>query len=130
MFLLVVMCMSLDMETPIGYIDIKSSPAYCFVQKRPDTYCAHKTPMPFETEITNIGRAIDIKTGVFIAPKPGIYFLAFSGITHNFARGAEINPQLNGINVACGLSPGVIKERGLTMAKSLHFGFRRTIMFP
>ncbi len=103
-------------ETRIGYIDIKSAPVYFFVQKYVDQHTTLNTPMPFEIEIANIGRAIDIKTGVFVAPKPGIYYFAFSGIRHNFAGETILFLQLNGENVACGHGAGAIKTGGLTMA--------------
>ena len=57
------------METRIGYIDIKTSSVYFFVQKEVD-HDNHDSPMPFEFEKTNIGSAFDINTGLFVAPKP------------------------------------------------------------
>lgn len=109
------------METRVGYIDIKSAPVYFFIEKDADHY-THDTPIPFEIEKKNIGNAIDIKTGVFIAPKPEIYYFAYSGIRDNWAGETMIYLQVNEEHVASGHGAGSIAEGGFTM--SLHSTLR------
>ena len=66
-------------------------------------------------EKTNIGSAIDIETGLFTAPKPGIYNFAFSSIRYNLGEETMIFLQCNGKSIVFGHASGNVFKGGLTM---------------
>jgi len=67
------------METAVGVVDVKSSPVYFHVQRN-STYSIVDTTIPFQLERLNIGGAMNITSGIFTAPKSGIYFFSFNGL--------------------------------------------------
>ena len=67
------------METAIGVVDVKSSPVYFHVQRNLN-YTLNGTTIPFEIERLNVGGGMNITSGIFTAPKSGIYFFSFSGL--------------------------------------------------
>ncbi|KAK4011391.1 hypothetical protein OUZ56_020505 [Daphnia magna] len=66
----------------IGFVDIKSSPTYFYVRKLYNYFAQLTTPIPFETEIVNVGRSMNLTTGIFTAPRTGKYFFSASGNTN------------------------------------------------
>jgi C1q-related factor len=66
-------------ETTIGVVDVKSSPVYFHVQRN-STYSLANTTIPFEIERLNVGGGMNITSGIFTAPKSGIYFFSFTGL--------------------------------------------------
>ena len=64
-----------------------------YVQKN-SVYSTADSVVPFEIEILNEGGAMDLATGRFTAPVPGIYHFEFSGITSS--RSLSIHLQVNG----------------------------------
>jgi C1q-related factor len=66
------------MQTVIGSNDVKSTPVYFYVQ-RTTSFTANGT-VPFDVERLNIGDGMDYESGVFTAPKAGIYFFNFDGM--------------------------------------------------
>ena len=67
------------METAVGVVDVKSSPVYFHVQRN-STFTLNGTTIPFQIERLNVGEGMNITSGIFTAPKSGIYFFAFSGV--------------------------------------------------
>lgn len=68
-----------DYQTTIGFIDVKSAPVYFYVQRNSD-YGSKGTNIPFQVERLNIGRGMEIRTGIFTVPQTGRYFFSFSGV--------------------------------------------------
>jgi C1q-related factor len=73
-------------ETAVGVVDVKSSPVYFYVQTT-ETYDNAGTIIPFDTEQLNVGGGMNITSGIFTAPKSGIYFFSFNGLK-DFQRDA------------------------------------------
>jgi len=67
------------METAIGVVNVKSSPIYFQVQ-RSSNYKRTGTTIPFEIVRLNVGGGMDINSGIFTAPKSGIYFFSFTAL--------------------------------------------------
>ncbi|EFX69058.1 C1qdc1 protein [Daphnia pulex] len=63
----------------IGYVDVKSAPVHFYVQRN-SQFSTTGTPLPFELERVNDGNAMDLASGKFTAPRPGIYFFSFTGL--------------------------------------------------
>ncbi len=63
----------------IGYADVKSAPVHFYVQRN-SNFDTRNTPIPFELARVNEGNAMDLTSGIFTAPRPGIYFFSFTGV--------------------------------------------------
>ena len=84
-------------ESRLGFVDVKKSPVYFYVQRNRG-YWTTLTTIPWELAQLNIGNAINLETGVFTAPKEGVYQFHFSGIS--FIRNHfQITLRLNGVRV-------------------------------
>lgn len=70
--------------------------------------------MPYEIEVTNLGKAIDTKAGIFIAPNAGVYFFAFSGVKYWNGGETSVSQQLNDKAVATSHGTRPV-EGGITM---------------
>ncbi|XP_046459305.1 uncharacterized protein LOC124205829 [Daphnia pulex] len=68
-----------DLQKWIGYADVKSAPVHFYVQRNSD-FKKTATPIPFNLELVNEGNAMDISSGIFTAPRPGIYFFSFTAM--------------------------------------------------
>jgi hypothetical protein len=68
-----------DKQKWIGYADVKSAPVHFYVQRESDFYTTN-TPIPFDLALVNEGNAMDLTSGIFTAPRPGIYFFSFTGL--------------------------------------------------
>jgi hypothetical protein len=66
-----------DLQKWIGYAEEKSAPAHFYVQRNSDLKKTD-TPIPFNLALVNEGNAMDISSGIFTAPRPGIYFFSFT----------------------------------------------------
>jgi hypothetical protein len=68
-----------DIQKWIGYADVKSTPVHFHVQKN-SGFSTEDTPIPFDLARVNEGNAMDLTSGKFTAPRPGIYSFSFAGI--------------------------------------------------
>jgi hypothetical protein len=62
----------------IGYVDVKSAPVHFYAQRN-SHFTTTGTPIPFNLARVNEGNAMNLQTGKFTAPRPGIYFFSFTG---------------------------------------------------
>jgi hypothetical protein len=68
-----------DFQKWIGYADVKSAPVHFYVQRN-SGFSTMNTPIPFDVARVNEGNAMNLQTGKFTAPRPGIYFFSFTGL--------------------------------------------------
>ncbi len=81
-YYLVTVCLILlftDKQKWIGYADVKSAPVHFHVQRN-SKFNTTLTPIPFDLARVNEGNAMDLTSGKFTAPRPGIYFFSFTGV--------------------------------------------------
>ncbi|EFX69011.1 vertebrate gliacolin-like protein [Daphnia pulex] len=62
----------------IGYADVKSAPVHFYVQRN-SNFFSENTSIPFDLALVNEGNAMNLTSGIFTAPRPGIYFFSFTG---------------------------------------------------
>jgi len=104
------------MQTPVGFMDIKSSPVYFYCQKSNIRYSVYNVSMPFEIMKLNVGNAMNNATGIFTAPKSGIYYFAYNGIKDAYSDATDLYLQLNGNKTAVAHATNT----GGGMAMSVH----------
>jgi hypothetical protein len=63
----------------IGYADVKSAPVHFYVQRN-SWFNITGIPIPFELARVNEGNAMNLTSGKFTAPRPGIYYFSFAGV--------------------------------------------------
>ena len=66
-------------QTRVGYVDVKSSPVYFYVQRYADGFNTTNTPIPFDVEKLNVGGTMNLTSGKFTAPLDGMYAFSFTG---------------------------------------------------
>ena len=95
---------------------MKSSPVYFYVQ-RSTAFATKNVPIPFEVTRLNVGGAMNLTSGIFTVPRPGIYFLSFSGISEG---STQINfcMYVNNERIGSGLS--VSHANTFTIQSTLH----------
>jgi hypothetical protein len=82
LILFVIVCLIIlftDKQKWIGYVDVKSTPVHFYVQRN-SKFNQTETPIPFSRALVNEGNAMDLTSGKFTAPRPGIYFFSFAGL--------------------------------------------------
>jgi hypothetical protein len=96
---------SKDFQKWIGYADVKSAPVHFYVQRN-SNFNTKYTPIPFDLARVNEGNAMDLTTGIFTAPRNGIYFFSFSGLadfpTASSEVGLGVILYLNGERIGAG----------------------------
>ena len=72
---------NVEMQKWIGYADVKSAPTYFYVS-RSNPFTETNTPITFDVEQLNIGRAMNLQTGKFVAARAGKYSFSVSGVAY------------------------------------------------
>ena len=71
-----------------------------FYVQRNSSYSKAKSTIPYELARINDGDAMNLQTGIFVAPRDGLYRFALSGIKDDSKDHLWISLRLNGSNVA------------------------------
>ena len=110
----------------IGYVDVKSSPVYFYVNRNSGSFNTTNTPIPFEKELLNVGGAMDLKSGKFTTPQDGIYAFSFTGFARFPASSSTVSLNvwllLNGTLMGQGHS-----DEGGTAGEFEQFSFQSTL---
>jgi hypothetical protein len=97
---------SKDFQKWIGFTDVKSAPVHFYVQREYSTPSLTVAPITFQSEVVNEGKAMNLTSGIFTAPRPGIYFFSFTGMakfpTASSAVWLGVSIHLNGDRTALG----------------------------
>ena len=59
------------------------------------SFTKYNSTLTFEKNILNIGGGMNMETGIFTAPKPGIYHFAFNGLKDSSMRHLNIDLRRN-----------------------------------
>jgi hypothetical protein len=118
---------SIGFQKWIGYVDVKSAPVYFYVQRN-SKFSTQNTPIPFDLAVVNEGNAMNLSSGKFTAPRPGIYFFSFSAVTSLYspssAAGFEsylyLNGNLIGASSVYEYSSSVFQSSPVTLQSTLN----------
>jgi len=85
------------LENTIGNVEVKTTEVHFYVQRKSSYHKGiNHMAIPFEIEKLNVGKAMNLSSGVFTAPVPGIYYFAFSTVKDEFPHHLIISLRLNG----------------------------------
>lgn len=62
----------------IGYNDINTNSGVYFHSQKESAFSTVGEVIPYDLELSNVGRAMNISTGVFTVPTVGRYFFSFN----------------------------------------------------
>lgn len=82
----------------IGNVDIKTRTVHFYVTRN-STFSTHEAVIPFELAFLNEGGAMNLASGIFTAPVPGIYHFEFSGVKATYANYLVVDIQVNGARI-------------------------------
>jgi hypothetical protein len=89
----------------IGYADVKSAPVHFHVQRNFE-FNTKSTPIPFDLAVLNEGNGMNLTSGIFTAPRTGIYFFSFTGVARFPASTSfvdlNVGLYLNGVRIGTG----------------------------
>jgi C1q-related factor len=105
-------------ETAVGVVDVNSSPVYFHVQ-RSEPYSLVNTTIPFNIEQLNVGGGMHIDSGIFTAPKSGIYFFSFTGIKESSANQLRVHLYHNSNYITVAYGAAVSGHLAMTLSSTL-----------
>ena len=82
----------------IGNVDIKTRTVHFYVTRN-SPFSTHNAVIPFELAFLNEGGAMNLASGIFTAPVPGIYHFEFSGLKDYSATYLVVDIQVNGARI-------------------------------
>lgn len=85
-------------EEVIGNIEVKTKNVHFYVQRN-SSFNKSNSVITFELERLNEGKAMNLKTGFFTVPVPGIYYFQFSAVNHRDRTNLWIDLRVNGATV-------------------------------
>jgi len=111
----------------IGDVDVKTKNIHFYVQ-RSTNFDVDNAVIPWEVTRLNEGGAMNIASGIFTVPVPGIYHFEFSGMKLNSAPFICVFLQVNGATIgtagsnASGQPAGTYESYSLTASLRLKAG--------
>ena len=89
------------MEKRLGFIDIKSSAkrVYFYVQRNSSKVTRGPSILRYTIQLLNVGGGMNQSTGVFMAPKPGVYHFDFTGVKVGEMDSLVIHLRVNGVRI-------------------------------
>jgi hypothetical protein len=115
-----------DKQKWIGYVDVKSAPVHFYVQRN-NSFSRANTPISFDFARVNEGNAMNLTTGKFTAPRPGIYFFSFTGTARLYSSSSVglasflyLNGNLIGSSNVSEYKAPVLQDSPLTLQSTLN----------
>ena len=107
-----------DYETAIGYNDVKTTDGgVYFYVTRNSNFASVYSIITYDVAHLNIGGAMNLETGAFIAPTNGRYFFSF--IAHSWGDGSVlVYLRRSGLNVGSSFAPS--KQYNLPISVTLN----------
>ncbi len=87
-------------ENRVGYLDVYSSPRVMFYAQKNEPFTYPNSIISFEHATLNVGNALNLKSGIFTAPKSGVYHFSFSAMKDSTDVALVIYLRKNGVNIA------------------------------
>lgn len=88
------------LEKRYGYVDIYSPSRVFFYAQKTTSFNNENSTISFELATVNVGGAMNLSSGIFTAPKTGVYHFSFSGMKDSSDTELVIYLRKNGVNIA------------------------------
>jgi len=113
--------MYIVIESRLGYVDVKSSDSgiYFYVQIGNRSF-ASAGVLRYDRQVFNSGGGMNLKSGVFTAPKAGIYVISFSILKNGYKFDyMEIILRLNGVGIGSSTAGVNLAANSATLQSTL-----------